>query len=167
MNLREDHVRLPGGSELEEYHVIEYPDWVCIVCRTDDDQLVLVEQYRYGIDAVTFELPGGAIDPGEDAAVAAIRELKEETGFAAREWVFIGKCAPDPTRHTNWAWCYFASGGFQAGEQELEATEDMHVRILSVSEVLEAADEGRFVHGVHLAALFLAARRGFLEIPSD
>jgi len=162
MNLREDHVLLPNGLELEEYHVLEYPDWVCVVCVTSDDQMVLVEQYRYGIDEVTLELPGGAIDPGEDPAEAARRELLEETGYSADRLTFVGKSAPDPARHTNWAWVYFASGAKRIGDQQLDPGEDMVVRLMPVAEVLEAADDGLIAHGIHQAALFWANRKGLL-----
>ncbi|MFC2085978.1 NUDIX hydrolase [Bacteroidota bacterium] len=162
MNLRVDHVRLPDGHELEEYHVLEYPDWVCVVCLTEDNRLVLVEQYRYGIDDQTMEFPGGAIDVGEDPEEAARRELLEETGYLADRWSFIGKSAPDPTRHTNWAWFYFASGARKIADQNLDPGENMSVSLMPVVDVLKAAEDGRLTHGIHLAALFWADRKGLL-----
>ncbi len=159
MNLRQDHVRLPNGHELEEYHVLEYPDWVCVVCVTDDDQIVLVEQYRYGIDAVTLELPGGVIDVGEDPGDAARRELLEETGYAAGTLTLVGKLAPDPTRHTNWAWIFFTAGARRTGKQKLDAGESLNVRLMPVEKVLEAADDGLITHGMHLAGLYWANRK--------
>ena len=163
MNLREDHVRLPNGEELDEYHILEYPDWTCVVCRTDDDHLVFVKQYRYAIDAVTLEFPGGAIDPDEDPEIAARRELLEETGFEAGHWSFIGKCAPDPARHTHWAWIYFASGGRRVGEQKLDPAEDMSVQLLAIDDALDLASRGEISHGIHLTALFWSARKGMLD----
>jgi len=163
MNLRKDHVRLPNGEELEEYHVLEYPDWVCIVCVTDDQELVLVEQYRYGIDRMTMELPGGAIDPAEDPAEEARRELLEETGYAADKWTLVGKTAPDPSRHTNWAWMYFAAEAKRVGAPELDPAEQMTIRLMPVSDALSAADRGEIVHGIHLTALFWANRKGLIQ----
>lgn len=162
MNLREDHVRLPHGVEMEEYHVLEYPDWTCIVAITEAGDLVMVEQYRYGIDEVTLELPGGAIQPDEPAAEAARRELQEETGYGGGEWSFVGKSAPDPSRHTNWAWFYVARGVERLGGQRLDDGEQIRVRIVPIKEALELALSGGLAHAVHVAALLWAERSGLL-----
>jgi len=58
LTLRQDHVRLPGGNEIGEYWVSEYPDWVNVVAITRQDEIVLIRQYRHGIEGVHFELPG-------------------------------------------------------------------------------------------------------------
>lgn len=162
MNIREDHVRLPHGVELEEYHVLEYPDWTCIVPVTQDSRVVMVEQYRYGIDQVTLELPGGVIQPGEPPLEAAQRELREESGFGGGSWSFVGKAAPDPTRHTNWAWFYVARDVADLGVQQLDESEHIGVKTLPIDEALELAASGKIVHGVHVAALLWAERKGML-----
>lgn len=163
ITLREDHVRLGNGTELEEFHVLEYPDWVCVVCLTDDRELLLVEQYRHGIEKIVMELPAGVVGRGEDAILAAKRELLEETGWEASNWVFLGRLATEPSRHTNWAHLYFASGARQLGAPSPEMSEDLHVTRLPVETVLRWADEGLWVHGVQLSALLLAERRGLLR----
>ena len=69
-----------------EHHFLrlDCPDWVNVIAVTEAGLMVLVEQYRHGTDEMTMEIPGGAVDPGEAPAVAAARELEEETGYRAR-----------------------------------------------------------------------------------
>lgn len=162
MNIREDHVRLPNGVELEEFHVLEYPDWACVVALTEAGEVVTVEQYRYGIDEVTIELPGGALEPGEDPAVGALRELREESGYEADELRLLGVIAPDPTRHTNFAHLYFAPNARLAGAQQLDDSEDLHVRLIPAPELLRLADTGQLRHGIHLTAVLWAQVRGWM-----
>lgn len=163
MNLRVDRVRLPSGEEIEEFHVIEYPDWVCVLCLTEDGQLVMVEQYRHGLGVVSLELPAGGIEPGEDPLEAARRELLEETGYEATSWESLGCTAPEPSKHTNLAHIFVAQGARQVGAPRLDPSEDMEVRLVSPAEALRLADEGRIVHGIHAAALFWAHFRGILS----
>lgn len=164
MNLREDHVRLPNGTELDEFHVLEYPDWVCVLCLTEEGKVVVVEQYRHGIAQVGIELPAGAIDPNEDPLTAAQRELLEETGIEAEHWTFIGRMATEPSRHTNRAYFYFADKGRAVRTPSLDDSEDLHVRFLEPSALMEGIESGRFQHGVQLAAIFWAERRGLLTL---
>src|SRR5690349_2568878 len=69
------------GQHLHDAHTFAMPDWVCVVPVTTGGQFVLVRQYRVGIDAPTLEVPGGVIDEGQVPADAALRELREETGY--------------------------------------------------------------------------------------
>jgi 8-oxo-dGTP pyrophosphatase MutT (NUDIX family) len=162
MRLREDHVRLPSGEELEEFHVLEYPEWSCVVCVTDDRRAVMVEQYRYGIDRFSLELPAGVVAPGESAEDCARRELLEETGYEASGWTLLGTCAPDPSRQTNYAHCFLATGGHRVQRQQLDTTEQISVRVYPIEHVQKLARSGRIVHGVHLTAWFWADALGLL-----
>lgn len=89
MRVREDRVIRPDGAP-GIYGVVELR-WpaVFVVALTDDDEVVLVTQHRYATDALSIEVPAGASD-GEEPLVAARRELFEETGLRAREWVRVG-----------------------------------------------------------------------------
>ena len=167
MTLREDRVRLPGGHVLEEYHVAEYPDWAAVLPITDAGQAVLVEQYRYGIDRTLLELPAGALDPGEDAGVAARRELLEETGYEGAELVRLGKLAVEPGRHTNYGHLYVARGCRAVADPAHEASEDLRVRLVEASRLPALVEAGRIAHGVHAAAVFWALARGLLEARSE
>lgn len=162
MNLRVDRVQLPDGTEIEEFHVIEYPDWACVVCLDQDDRLVLVRQYRHGIGRTLLECPAGAVGASEDPLAAAQRELLEETGYAAEDWSYLGRCAPEPSKHTNYAHLFVARGARSVQPPQPDATEDLTVERLSLEEAFQQAEAGKFAHGIHLAALFWAQRRGLL-----
>lgn len=163
MSVREDRVRLPSGLELNEFHVVEYPHWVCILCLVEDGRAVLVEQYRHGIGRSSVELPAGAVDKGEEPLKAAQRELREETGYEAAEWHLLGRCAPNPGKQSSYAHLFVARGATRAGEQRLDSTEDIRVRLVPAGDLLAMADEGAIQHGIHLAALFWAAHKGFIR----
>ena len=165
LKIREDHVVLPDGREIEEFHVAEYPNWAATVCITREGQLVFVEQYRHGIGKVGLELPAGCIEPNEDPLVAAKRELLEETGYAADTWVSLGKCATDPSNQSNYAHLFVAQDAYIQEGQQLDAGEDIAVRLLDQSEAFALADGAseRMLHGIHLTALFWASYRGLLN----
>lgn len=163
MNLRLDHVRLPTGAEMPEFHVLEYPDWAAVVCIRSDGRYVLVEQFRYGVGQNSIEFASGAIDQGEDPEAGARRELLEETGYEADEFHFLGAFAPDPSKHTNFAHLYVARNARKVAEPTLDDGEDLRVLTLTRAELEEAIDSKRIIHGIHIAALWLADRAGLLE----
>jgi 8-oxo-dGTP pyrophosphatase MutT (NUDIX family) len=100
-SVREDACEAAPGSGVREYFMLEFRNWASAVAVTADDQLVLVRQYRHGIGRVTLELPSGEVDNGESAMAAAMRELREETGYVAESAVFAGEVSPGPSRNTN------------------------------------------------------------------
>jgi 8-oxo-dGTP pyrophosphatase MutT (NUDIX family) len=162
LTLREDHVRLPTGAEIEEFHIAEYPDWALAVALTDDGDAVLVEQYRYAVDRVALEFAAGVVAPGEPPLEAARRELLEETGYAADDWTALGRCAVEPARHTNYGHLFVARGARRVGAPALDATEDLRVQLVPATELSALVERGEIVHGTHIAAVFWALQRGLL-----
>ena len=162
MTLREDRVELPDGEILPEFHVIEYPDWALTIPLTRDGRIVMVEQYRYGIDEVGLEFPAGAMSDGEDPEAAARREMLEETGYDAEEWISIGTCAPEPSKHTNTAHLYLARGSHNVAEPDLDTTENITVHEIDIDRVLHLVKAGKLNHGIHLTALFWAMEEGLI-----
>ena len=90
LTVRRERIGLPGGGEIPEYYVLEYPDWVNTIARTCTGEFVFVRQYRRGLDRTCFELCAGVRDP-QDATpeAAARRELLEETGFGGGQWLSL------------------------------------------------------------------------------
>src|SRR5262245_48933129 len=163
LTLHEQHVVLPGGAEIEQFHLIEAPDWVAVLALSETGEAVMVEQYRHGAASITRELPAGVIDDGEGPLDAARRELREETGYEAAEWQPLLEVATEPSRHTNRAYFFLARGARRVAEQALDASELIHVRLVPVRELLSAVDRGDIVHGLHIAAILMARHRGWLE----
>lgn len=162
MNIREDHVVLPNGHEMPEFHVVEYPDWACVVCIDEEGRYVLVEQYRHGIGRPSLEFAAGSVDSGETAEEAARRELLEETGFTSDHWLPLGSLAPEPSKHTNWAHSFVALTARRIAEPRNDRGEAIQVRLLTGPELWAAVSTGRFVHGVQLAVLLKASAAGLI-----
>lgn len=98
--------QLKHGGDHKEVLVMAAPEWINVIPLLDDGRVVLVRQWRYGVQAPTLEIPGGMVDPGEDARAAAARELEEETGLRARSLEPLGFTHPNPAfldnRLTTW-----------------------------------------------------------------
>ncbi len=99
--IRRETVELPDGTEIDDYYVVDRPDIVVVFAVTPKNYVVLVEQYKHGVQLDTLELPAGLVDSGESALDGAKRELFEETGYTAEEWMVVGSFFDDPTRNTN------------------------------------------------------------------
>jgi ADP-ribose pyrophosphatase len=84
LTARRDKVELPDGRVIDEYYVLEYPDWVNVIAITKDGKFVMETQYRHALGVNSIELPCGVMEEGETPMEAAKRELLEETGYA--EW---------------------------------------------------------------------------------
>ena len=162
LELREDRVRLANGHEIEQFHVLVGPSWAGVVCVTEDDRVVLVRQYRHGLRGASLELPAGVIEGAEDPMLAAQRELLEETGYGADRWVPLLSVAAEPARHAHRAHFFCAQGARHVAAPRRDASEEMHVVLVQRSRLIELVERGQIVHGVHIGAILLAARRGLL-----
>ncbi|HEX6767255.1 MAG TPA: NUDIX hydrolase [Polyangiaceae bacterium] len=163
IEVREDHVRLANGHEIEEFHVITSPSWSGVLAVTESDEVVLVKQYRHGIAAESLELPAGVIEPDESPLEAAKRELREETGYAAEHWEPIASFATEPSRHTVRAHFFCALDAKPVAERALDASEELEVVKVPRPEFVELVLRGEIAHGVHVGAILVAERRGLLS----
>jgi 8-oxo-dGTP pyrophosphatase MutT (NUDIX family) len=169
MNVREDHVLLPDGTELKEYHVLEMPDWVCVVCTTDTGQgrgpgIVLVRQFRHAVGRVMLELPAGAVDDGESVIDAGRRELLEETGYSADVVSVLPGLFADPSRLTNVGHIVLAEHAGCVAEPDPDVGEDLEVVVYPVVELPDLISSGELAHATHVAAILLASRFGHLTL---
>lgn len=154
--LRKDVCRMPNGHIVPEYYVLEYPNWVNMVALTTDNQFILVKQYRHGVKRDVLEIPGGVIDPGEDAPTAAVRELLEETGYRFDTVEEISTLFPNPATSTNITTTYLLTGGVRVQEQNLDDQEEIDVILVSPTELKQLLLGNQFGQALHTAALFYA-----------
>src|SRR5271165_2768555 len=110
LRLRVDEIELPDGTVVPNYYVRESQGFVAIVALTDDDQVVLVRQYRYGADSIHLEIPAGTLHDGEDPRECALRELAEETGYEVERCDLAARYFAEPVRSTAPAYVYIAGG---------------------------------------------------------
>mgnify|MGYP002776036370 FL=1 len=135
-----DTVRLPDGSSaVREY--IKHPGAVMVIPLLDDGRVVLERQYRYPLQRALLEFPAGKIDPGEDTFVCARRELREETGYSAREWAKAGVLHPVLAYADEFIEIWFARG-LSLGERELDPGEFLDVLAATPDELLAACRDG-------------------------
>lgn len=146
--------RLPDGTMVDPFYVYHLPDFVVIAAVTKEQELILVRQYRHGVEKVLLELPAGMIEQGEDTEQAAARELLEETGYRAGSIEFLFRTAPNASNCNNYAYCYLARDAEQVAGQKLDATEDLALEVIPLGEAEALLRSGGFEQAVHVAVLY-------------
>ena len=154
LTARVDKVQLPTGVIIDEYYVLEYPDWVNTIAITKDGKFVFVRQFRYAIGKTVNELCAGVVEKGEDPMDAAKRELMEETGFGGGNWQEWMTISANPSTHTNLTHCYLATEVEPLGKQHLDQGEDLEPRIFSREEVLDMLQKGEIWQALMVAPLW-------------
>ena len=157
LHVKRDTVRLPDGeTATREY--IDHPGAVMIIPRLPDEKLLLERQFRYPLARIFIEFPAGKIDPGEDPATTAARELLEETGYTAERWSHIGTLHPLITYSTERIEIYTADALTFVGAK-LDAGEFVEIITATLEEALTWIDRGELTDVKTMLGLLLLARR--------
>lgn len=143
---------LRTGREARFYR-FSFNDWVNIIALTNDLQIIMIRQFRFGSQQVELEIPGGAIEKGELPLAAGLRELLEETGYAGKNGRIIGKVNPNPALQDNWCYTVLVEGVERVAEQQMDEMEDIEVITTPFSEIATLISEGHITHGLVLNAL--------------
>lgn len=154
-SLSKKKVRSPRTGEIREMQALHFPDWVLILALTSQEEVVMVRQYRHGIERVCLELPGGLVDPNDDSPeLSARRELLEETGYQANEIALVGECCPQPAILTNKCLFYLAPNAVRVQDQNLDAGEDIEILEIPLKEIPLKIKSAEIDHGMVLLGFF-------------
>ncbi|MGD8330062.1 MAG: NUDIX hydrolase [Acidobacteriota bacterium] len=135
-----------------EFVVVESPDWVNVIALTDENRVVLIEQFRHGTEEITVEIPGGTIDPGEEPLAAGLRELREETGYGGGSAELIGAVTPNPAMMDNTCHTVLVRGIELRGKPHLDGLEEIRTRLAPLADVPDMIRDGTITHALVIAA---------------
>ena len=141
----ENHtVQLPDGRIIEDWPWIITPDYANVVAETKDGRFLCFRQYKYGIGGVSLAPVGGHLDPGEAPLAAAKRELLEETGYTAVDWIHLGQFAVDSNRGGATGYLFLARQAHPIAEPDADDLEEQELLQLTRAELETALRNGEF-----------------------
>ncbi len=145
----------PDTGNIGNFTVLESSDWVNIIPITNDNKIIMIEQYRHGTDEVTLEIPGGLIELNELPINAAKRECNEETGFGSTsEPIFTGVSNPNPAFLNNKCFSFVWQNCLKTNEQKLDMHEIINIHEFTRDEVKNKIISGEINHSIILTAFF-------------
>jgi 8-oxo-dGTP pyrophosphatase MutT (NUDIX family) len=159
LKVRQDMVADPRTGHEHPRVRVESPDWVNVIALTAGSELILIRQYRFGIEAGTLEIPGGCVEPGEEPAAAAARELEEETGYVPGRLEPLGFVHPNPALQPNRCHSFLALDCERRHEGRQDAGEDILVELHPRADVPRLVLEGHITHSLVVVAFFLERLR--------
>lgn len=153
-------LRNPRNGMDRQIARIETRDWVNVVAVTAEREVVLVRQWRHGTEHETLEIPGGLIDAGEDPREAAIRELREETGYTGTTVSGLGVVEPNPAILDNRCFTFLVEDCRRTDAMALDDGEDIEVETLPLDEIPHAIGRGDIEHSLVVCGFWwLALKR--------
>jgi 8-oxo-dGTP pyrophosphatase MutT (NUDIX family) len=143
----------PRTGDIHEFSVIDSPDWVNIVPLTPSREVVMVYQYRHGIDEITLEIPGGLVDAEDPSPLeAARREMREESGYDSADVVPLGRIHPNPAIQNNRCHTFLARNATLAHETSFDTTEHTEVVLVPLDDVPDLIRAGAISHALVVVA---------------
>jgi ADP-ribose pyrophosphatase len=159
IEVSEEHIKLPDGRRVEDFYTIRLPDFVVVSALTDDGRLVTVKHYRHGSHSVTRGLPSGFIDRGESPVHAAQRELREESGYEAADWSYLGSYVVDGNRGCGTEHVFLARGATRVSDPLHVDLAETTVQLLVLDKAIESMWRGEMQELACASALALAVLR--------
>jgi ADP-ribose pyrophosphatase len=135
------------------FYVVDTPAWINVVAETEDGQVVLIDQFRHGMQAITTEIPGGMVDPGETPLESAKRELLEETGYSSDDWTQIGMVEANPAIMNNETYTFLARNCRKRHSVNPDPHEEIAVWAVTREKLFALVDDGIIRHALVVSAL--------------
>ena len=153
--IRSQRAISPRTRQAHEFFVIDSVNWVNVIAVTPDEQLVMIEQFRHGSGTVELEIPGGMIDPDDGSPeVAAVRELREETGYAGVNPRRIGHIFPNPAIMSNSCFTVMLENCRCVHPVEFDHGEDLVTRLVPISDIPRLVATGKIQHSLVVVGLY-------------
>ena len=153
--LRSDLKISPRTGKEHDFFILDSVNWVNVVAVTPDKQLVMVEQYRHGSNTVELEIPGGLMDPHEtDPVATAVRELREETGYAGENARLLGKIHSNPAILSNTTFTVLIENCRLQHGVEFDNGEDIITKLVPVAQVPGLVAAEKISHSLVVVALY-------------
>ncbi|MDD8017056.1 MAG: NUDIX hydrolase [Bacteroidota bacterium] len=141
----EDHIiQLPDGKTIEQWPWIISPDYVNVVVQDADENFICFRQTKYAANGLTLAPVGGYLEPNEDPLECAKRELREELGCEALEWIPLGRFPCDGNHGNGFANLFLARGAYRVGEINTDDLEEQEIVTLTRNEMMQALLSGDF-----------------------
>ena len=156
LTVKRDQVRLPNGNISQREYVL-HPGAVVVVPLLPTGNIILEKQFRYPLHQVFIELPAGKIDAGEDILVTGQRELLEETGYSAIQWIKLGHQHPC-IGYSNEVIHMYLARGLTAGAHRRDDDEHLEVFEAPLADCLAMIQRGEITDGKTIVALFFAEK---------
>lgn len=157
-DVRLDRCELPNGQIIEPL-VLDYNPEVMIFALTMMQEVVLVREYRHGIQKTILQLPGGSVDEGESPLEAAKRELLEETGYQSNTFIEIGQVNPNPANYSNTMYAFLALDVGWAHDHKLDEADQAELVLTPFDDVITMAKSGELLHSLTISTIFFVLAR--------
>lgn len=157
-NIVAKEYRNPKRNQEFTAYVIDAPRWANVIAMTEDKEIVLIRQYRFGTDKFEMEIPGGVIETGEDPLEGIKRELEEETGFTANDWKLIGTVDANPAIQNNRCFTFLAQEIKADGTINFDPEEEIEYELAPLSKVREYISGGIITNTFIIAAFYWLER---------
>ncbi|MCB8966948.1 MAG: NUDIX hydrolase [Ardenticatenaceae bacterium] len=158
LTVEQHTVELPDGQVIVDWPWVVTPDYVNVVAVTEDGRFLLFRQTKYAVSGTTLATVGGYLEPGEVPLAAAQRELREETGYAAPDWLALGSYVVDGNRGAGTAHFFLARRAYPVTAIDADDLEEQILLHLTPAEVEAALAAGEFKVLAWMAVIALALR---------